>query len=70
MKLTSERLWWLKGFGEFGWTMGRPMMAGIKKWAAHTTALVKMGLLEGDGSGLYRVTPAGRSALSKEPGDG
>lgn len=72
MKLTKERLWWLKGFEGYGWTIGRPMLVGIKKWDAHGAALVKMGLLEEDeyGGNLHRLTPAGRAALEKEPRDG
>ena len=69
MKLTEERLWWLKGFADRGWTLGRPMLVGFKKWDAHSAALVKMGLLEPDtefGSANHRITDAGRSALRKE----
>ena len=68
MKLTNERLWWLKGFGPYGWSIGRPNLANIKKWKAHTAALVKMGLLETDDYGMFRITDAGRAAL--QGGDG
>lgn len=73
MKLTSERLWWLQQFGGAGgWTMGRPMSAGLKKWRAHSAALVKMGLLERygdalDGDLMHRITDAGRAALDPKP---
>lgn len=72
MKLTQERLWWLKGFDGYGWTIGRPNLVGIKKWDAHSAALVKMGLLEPDaefGSQNHRLTDAGRDALDKERGE-
>jgi hypothetical protein len=68
MKLTNDRLWWLKKFSTGGWTHGYPMFIGIKKWDAHTAVLVKMGLLEKDqdGSDLCRITDAGLSALQAE----
>ena len=70
MKLTKERLWWLKGFRGGGWTMGRPFLVGIKKWDAHSAALVKMGLLENESEyhDSYRITESGRAAL-KEMGE-
>lgn len=63
-KTERERLWWLKGFSD-GWSIGRPLLVGIKKWDAHTAALVKRGYLEADGYGLHRITDAGRRALSE-----
>lgn len=67
MKLGAERLWWLKGFADRGWTLGRPNLVGVEKWDAHSTALVEMGLLEADeefGTANHRITDAGRDALS------
>ncbi|KQV43261.1 MULTISPECIES: hypothetical protein [unclassified Rhizobium] len=69
MKLTKERMWWLQRFENRGWTVGHPNLAGIKKWDAHSAALVKMGLIEPDtefGTANHRITEAGRSALRKE----
>ncbi|MBB5040852.1 hypothetical protein [Shinella fusca] len=71
MKLTKDRLWWLKQFERGGWTLGRPNLVGVKKWDAHSAALVKMGLLEPDaelGTKNHRLTDAGRNALDKERG--
>ncbi|MDC9825635.1 hypothetical protein PRN20_18025 [Devosia sp. ZB163] len=65
MKLTTERLWWLRRWEAGGWTIGDPMRAGIKKWGAHTAALVKAGFLEGDDLGFHRITEAGRAALKE-----
>lgn len=62
-KLTSERAWWLRKWDRGGWTIGDPMRSTVKKWAAHTAALVKSGYLEEDGYGLQRITDAGREAL-------
>lgn len=71
LTLTPERLWWLKKFGLGGWTIGHGMLSGVKKWDAHSSALVKMGLLETEpGYGnTYRITDAGRAALSLEQGE-
>lgn len=71
MKLTTERRWWLSGFAAGGWTMGRPNMAAIGKWKAHSAALVKMGLLEVDeySDVTFRITDAGRLALQSNGGD-
>jgi hypothetical protein len=67
MKLTDERRWWLNTFPEMGWSSGRPMLNQMKKWKAHTAALVKMGLLEHDAEyGVYRLTDAGRAVLREE----
>lgn len=66
MKLTQERRWWLSHFPEYGWGNGRPNLNLMKKWQAHTAALVKMGLLERDPKyNQYRRTDAGRAALSE-----
>lgn len=71
VKLTAERRWCLNWWGQGGWTIGRPMSRGIKKWEKHIEMLVKAGLLEGEnnggvGSTIYRITDAGRAALAQE----
>lgn len=70
MKLTNERRWLLTTFPEMGWSIGRPGLIQMKKWKAHTDALVKMGLLEHDAEyGVYRRTDTGRAALREEKGE-
>jgi hypothetical protein len=69
MKLTKERLWWLKQFQAYGWSIGRPDMCATKKWSKMSEDLIKIGLLEReDEYGSLRVTEAGRAAL-KEMGE-
>lgn len=62
MKLTEERLWCLKWWERGGWSLGRPMQRGVKKWERHIEMLAKAGLLEADGV-LCRITEAGLTAL-------
>lgn len=71
LKLTQERRWCLNWWKGGGWTIGRPMSRGVKKWERHIDALVKAGLLEqedhgGVGASLCRITPAGVAALERE----
>lgn len=68
-KLNKERLWVLSWWGFGGWTIGRPMLRGVKKWEHHIDMLIKVGLLECDyhggvGANMCRITDAGRTALS------
>jgi len=65
VKLSTERRWWLSKWSGYGWSIADPIRMGVKKWKRHTEALVKAGLLEED-RGLYRITEAGRAALSLE----
>ena len=62
-KSQQERLWFLRRFAATpGWSINT--RAG-KKWDAHLASLVKQRLLERD-DGMYRITEAGRQALSTE----
>lgn len=68
VKLTKERIWVLGWWAFGGWTIGRPMLRGIKKWERHIEMLVKAGLLEcedlgGVGAKICRITPSGLQAL-------
>jgi len=68
LRLNAERRWCLNWWKDGGWTIGRPMLRGIKKWESHIDMLVKAGLLEGDkwagpGAAACRITDAGRAAL-------
>jgi hypothetical protein len=65
VKMTKERLWCLKQFGPYGWSIGRGGWIGVKKWDAHKAALVKGGYLEQDGE-LYRATDAGRWLMESD----
>ena len=74
MKLSKERLWCLGWWRDGGWTQGRPMIRGIKKWEHHIDMLVKEGLLECDdlggmGAVPCRITDAGRRALKNQESD-
>lgn len=64
MKLTKDRAWFLKQFGEGGWSLGRPNLKGVKKWDAHRAYLIKVGLLAADEYGMNRITDAGLAALA------
>ena len=68
-ELTSERLWWLTKWERGGWSIGDPMRMSVKKWRAHTAALVKSGHLESDrpddpDNAMFRITDAGRRAIA------
>jgi hypothetical protein len=41
------------------------MRGHVKKWKAHTEALLKAGFLEADEYEMHRITDAGRKALSE-----
>lgn len=71
-RLNAERLWCLGWWRDGGWTIGRPMSRGIKKWERHIEMLVKSGMLEQDvyggvGANLCRITEAGLAALKDSP---
>ncbi|WP_454686885.1 hypothetical protein [Agrobacterium leguminum] len=65
VKLPKERLWLLRQFNPYGWSMGRPSLNGVKKWDAHKEALITSGLLEKDQYGMFRLTESGRTALQE-----
>ena len=64
LKLDEDRWWCLSWWAPGRWYPGRPGKYGVKKWEDHIQALIKDGLLEDDKHGLYRITPAGRAALT------
>jgi hypothetical protein len=70
LKLTTERRWWLAKWDRMGWHIGDPMRASVKKWRAHTEALIKSGLLEADryeglSAPMCRLTDAGQEAIAR-----
>jgi len=64
-KLSPDRAWWLRKWAVGGWSVGDPMRGHVKKWKAHTEALLKAGFLEADEYEMHRITDAGRKALSE-----
>lgn len=65
-KAEQDRLWLLGRLSRFpGWSMCT--LTG-KSWCGHLATLVKRGWLEIDETGpLYRITEAGRAALTQDP---
>jgi hypothetical protein len=64
MELNDDMRWCLSWWAPGRWYPGRPGKYGVKKWEDHIRALIRGGLLEADGKGMYRITTTGRVALT------
>jgi hypothetical protein len=64
-KLTQDRRYVLSLFERLGY-WGFPPRLHLKKWRDQVDKAVRAEQLEADGYGLFRITPAGRSALSEQ----